>query len=213
MNLIVALCSIGGAIFGGIITVFMNLYKDKIMFDKNRKKEEQTRKFELLKREEDLIRKLVSRLFGFRYSIPHFAKVRNECAVTSGYYSRLADLENNRDAKLVLIELMREQNNKAEAGMTNFIASIQELTEIIGEYLYLMPESNVGQAYTKFTNMEFHINLDFKDFNSQVELADYRMKTMNEYIPILELMANNIFNIVQIIDTESRDNFKASLHN
>lgn len=208
MNLIIALCGTGGAIVGGIITVLLNLLKDKIMFKQNLQKEDHVRKQELLKREEDLTRKLVSRLFGLSFSIMHYAKEYNQCAVSGSYYCRMVDLEVDNESRKLFIELMREQNNQAQTLLSAFITNIQELSEIVGEYVYLMPDSKVGKAYTDFLKTEFHVKYNFENLATKVEVTNYRTKILNEHIKKLDLIVKNVFEIVQIIGDESQNKFK-----
>jgi hypothetical protein len=209
-SLLIALWGSIGALVGSIITVLMNLFKEKFMFKQNKSKEERIRKQESAIRDDDLIRKLISRVLGLNFSIMHTVKAYNLNAVSGGYYCRLVELSNDKDSKLLTLELMREQNNQAELNLSKFIANIRELSEIVGEYMYLIPESKLGGLYAKFIKTEFHISYDFKAFNTEAEASDYRIKIITEHAKKLELIANTVFEMIAKIEEEGHQKFKES---
>jgi hypothetical protein len=208
MNNITALFGAIGVVIGGIITSLLSLWKEKIMFRQNLIKEDRIRKDELFKREDDLVRRLISRLFGLNFAIIHSAKVYNVCLIDGAYYCRMADLEVNRVERPVFIELMREQNNLAQSGLAKFVGNIQELSEIIGEYAYLMPETKVGEAYSKFICLEFHTKYNFESINNVEDLKKHREIIIIEQLKKNEVISQNIVDILKIVGDESHKKYK-----
>lgn len=197
------------ALLGSVLAIIANGFKENFFFKRTLKKEEKIRALNKIQNDDDLIRSMSAKLVGLNYVLLGALKMYNEKFITHQLYHRMAELERENEAlnKFYVDESIAYL--KISDSLYEKIMDIHsKYGEIVGEFVYIIPESKVIPLYKDLIALNFYKVFDFTRYYNFAEANTYRTDLLQEYLKVdLENIHKKSVAVMDMIHTEGKEKF------